>query len=196
MNVLADALYFVTSGLLIPCIAALLVLLASSLMRIGRLWTAARIETPAMENFVDQLQHWDRQSIADLETENLPERLGIALQGLLAARTEAVAAFLLSEFEVEVDKELSRLSHFARLGPILGLMGTLIPMGPALQGLANGDIMQLANQMQVAFTTTVVGLLVGAIGFVLYQQQRRIASRELSTLELLAALHFSNENDE
>lgn len=36
------------------------------------------------------------------------------------------------------------------------LMGTLIPMGPALVGLANGDISTMAYNMQVAFSTTVV----------------------------------------
>lgn len=196
MSLLADALYFVTSGLLIPCIGALLVLLFRSLVLVGRYWSASRREGPAMEKLVVQLTGLDGISGEELKTEGVPARLKTALGDTMAAQSEAAAAFLLSEFEVTVDKELSRLSNFAKLGPILGLMGTLIPMGPALQGLANGDIAQLANQMQVAFTTTVVGLLVGAIGFVLYQRQRRIVSRELSALELLAALRFQGEHHE
>lgn len=55
-----------------------------------------------------------------------------------------------------------------RLGPMLGLMGTLIPMGPALVGLATGDIAMMALNMQVAFSTTVIGVFVGGIGFILY----------------------------
>ena len=50
------------------------------------------------------------------------------------------------------------------MGPVLGLMGTLIPMGPALVGLSSGDIASMAYNMQVAFATTVVGLVIGAIG--------------------------------
>ncbi len=196
MSLLADALYFVTSGLLIPCIAALLVLLVRSFVFVGVYWMAARREQPAMQKLVEQLHHWDGRVNNTLDAENVTPRLRAALKSMLSARSEAAAGFMLSEYEVEADKELSRLSNFAKLGPILGLMGTLIPMGPALQGLASGDIAQLANQMQVAFTTTVVGLLVGAIGFVLYQRQRRIASRELSALELLAALRFENTDHE
>ena len=195
MNLLADALYFVTSGLLIPCIAALLALLAHSFITLGRYWMASRREQPALQKLVDRLHDWDMTNNA-IETENLSSRLQSALTNILAARSGAAAGFMLCEYEVQADRELARLSHFAKLGPILGLMGTLIPMGPALQGLASGDIAQLANQMQVAFTTTVVGLLVGAIGFVMYQQQRRVTSRELSILELLAALRFEDTSDE
>lgn len=196
MKLLADGLYFVTSGLLIPCIAALLVLLAHSFLTVGRYWGSARREQPAINELVEQLRHWDVKANSVIDTEKLPSRLQLAIADILSARSEAAAGFTLSEFEVLVDKELSRLSHFAKLGPVLGLMGTLIPMGPALQGLANGDIAQLANQMQVAFTTTVVGLLIGAVGFVLYQQRRRMVSRELSVLELLAALRFEAVADE
>ncbi len=196
MNFLADVLYVVTSGLLIPCVAILLVLLASSFVQVGRYWVACRRQGPAVERLVAELKRWDGSGEDVLETAGLPDQLASGVQGIQQARSEALAAFLLSEFETTADQELSRLTRFARLGPILGLMGTLIPMGPALQGLANGDLAQLSNQMQVAFTTTVVGLLVGAVGFVLYQQRRRVASRELSILEYLAALRFGDDADE
>jgi biopolymer transport protein ExbB/TolQ len=74
------------------------------------------------------------------------------------------------------------------MGPILGLMGTLIPMGPALVGLASGDIASMAYNMQVAFATTVVGLVTSAIGFVTQQARERWYVRDLSILEYVAAL--------
>lgn len=72
------------------------------------------------------------------------------------------------------------------MGPILGLMGTLIPMGPALVGLSTGDIASMAYNMQVAFATTVVGLVVSAIGFLTQQVKERWAVKSLSLLEYLA----------
>ncbi len=72
------------------------------------------------------------------------------------------------------------------MGPILGLMGTLIPMGPALVGLATGDIASMAYNMQVAFATTVVGLVVSAIGFVTQQVKERWAMKNLAILEFVA----------
>ena len=57
-------------------------------------------------------------------------------------------------FEIAADKELAISNTRTTLGPILGLMGTLIPMGPALAGLASGDIASMAYNMQIAFATT------------------------------------------
>ena len=76
----------------------------------------------------------------------------------------------------------------ARLGPMLGLMGTLIPMGPALVGLAAGDIAAMAENLQVAFSTTVVGLFVGAIGFAVQQAKQRWHGEALNDLEFVSGL--------
>ena len=76
----------------------------------------------------------------------------------------------------------------ARLGPMLGLMGTLIPMGPALVGLAAGDIVAMAENLQVAFSTTVVGLFVGGIGFAVSQAKQRWHGEALNDLEFVSGL--------
>ena len=44
---------------------------------------------------------------------------------------------VLADFEIASEKELSSSKSLAKLGPMIGLMGTLIPMGPALVGLAH-----------------------------------------------------------
>ena len=64
---------------------------------------------------------------------------------------------LLSDYEIAADKDLGTSKTLSKMGPMLGLMGTLIPMGPALVGLSTGDIGSMAYNMQVAFATTVVG---------------------------------------
>ena len=74
------------------------------------------------------------------------------------------------------------------MGPMLGLMGTLIPMGPALVGLSTGDIASMAYNMQVAFATTVVGLFAAAIGFVTGQVKQRWYLQEMTDLEFVAEL--------
>ena len=82
------------------------------------------------------------------------------------------------------------------MGPILGLMGTLIPMGPALVGLAQGDIASMAYNMQVAFATTVVGLTVSAIGFCTQQAKERWAVARVALLEYLAQVTGDARNAE
>ena len=71
---------------------------------------------------------------------------------------------------------------------MLGLMGTLIPMGPALVGLAKGNIASLAENMQVAFATTVVGLLIGAIGFLLGQVKQYWFAEDLNDFQYIYEL--------
>ncbi|MDE6307409.1 MAG: MotA/TolQ/ExbB proton channel family protein, partial [Bacteroidales bacterium] len=73
-----------------------------------------------------------------------------------------------------------------KIGPILGLMGTLIPMGPALLGLATGDVASMASNMQVAFATTVVGLIIGAVGFITLQARQRWVAGEMNLLTYVA----------
>jgi len=95
---------------------------------------------------------------------------------------------ILNDYEIASQKDLSGSQTLAKLGPVLGLMGTLIPMGPALVGLAAGDIETMAMNMQVAFATTVIGLFSGAIGFIIMQVKKRWYAADVSNLEFIAEL--------
>ncbi|UEX77594.1 MotA/TolQ/ExbB proton channel family protein [Spiribacter halobius] len=70
-------------------------------------------------------------------------------------------------------RRIERVDLVARLAPMLGLMGTLIPLGPGLAALGRGELDVLATAVTVAFDTTVVGLLAGAIAFVIGRLRRR-----------------------
>ena len=79
-----------------------------------------------------------------------------------------------------------------RVGPLLGLMGTLIPLAPALQALADGDTQKLADNLTVAFSVTVLGLLIGGIAFVISIMRDRFYSQDISDLEYLLELLEGN----
>ena len=70
-------------------------------------------------------------------------------------------------------RRIERADFITRIAPMLGLMGTLIPLGPGLSALGSGDISVLTTAMTVAFDTTIIGLLAGVIGFVLGRMRRR-----------------------
>lgn len=78
----------------------------------------------------------------------------------------------LADLERRARRRIDRTDFYARLGPIFGLMGTLIPLGPGLAALGDGDVKILSTAIQVAFDTTVLGLLVGAAGFVFGRLRR------------------------
>lgn len=64
-------------------------------------------------------------------------------------------------------RKVGRVRLAVRLGPSLGLMGTLIPMADALQGLAQGNLPALASNMVTAFAATVIGLTISVVAFLL-----------------------------
>lgn len=93
----------------------------------------------------------------------------------------------LAEFDLRSLRRLERTRVLVRMGPALGLMGTLIPLSPALAGLSTGDVDRLSENLRVAFGVTVVGLLVGAIAFAVSLLRDRVYAHDYSDLEYAAA---------
>jgi hypothetical protein len=103
-----------------------------------------------------------------------PPRLpALAERALGAADPAREAERLLAAEELALARRLERTDLLVRLGPALGLAGTLIPLGPGLAALGRGEARALAEALTVAFDTTVVGILVGGIAFVLSSVRRR-----------------------
>jgi biopolymer transport protein ExbB/TolQ len=103
---------------------------------------------------------------------------------------------LIQDYEFDVERHLERLKIAVRVGPILGLMGTLIPLGPALIGLTSGDIEVLAKNLTVAFTTTVAGLFVGAVSYTIFTLRRRWYAQDLSDVAFYAEMMAGRRNGE
>jgi biopolymer transport protein ExbB/TolQ len=106
-------------------------------------------------------------------------------------QTERLAAKplkLLQEYEFYTLKRLERTRILVRIGPMLGLMGTLIPLSPALIGLATGNTSQLAVNLTTAFSVTVIGLLIGGIAFVISIVRDRMYAQDISDMEYLLEL--------
>ncbi|XBB67614.1 MotA/TolQ/ExbB proton channel family protein [Nocardioides sp. WV_118_6] len=101
---------------------------------------------------------------------------------------EARMAKQLADFDFGRQRRLGRTRLLVRTGPALGLMGTLIPLSPALEGLAAGDIAALSDNLRLAFSITVLGLLVGAGAFAISLARDRIYGQDFSDLEYVAAI--------
>jgi biopolymer transport protein ExbB/TolQ len=106
-------------------------------------------------------------------------------------QTERLAAKplkLLQEYEFYTIKRLERTRILVRIGPMLGLMGTLIPLSPALVGLASGDMTALSDNLVTAFSVTVIGLLIGGLAFLVSIVRDRLYSQDISDMEYLLEL--------
>ncbi len=96
---------------------------------------------------------------------------------------KALARALLDREEYRYERTLYRTELVSRLGPVLGLMGTLIPLGPGLAALGQGDLKGLSEAVIIAFDTTVMGIAVGAVCFVLSRIRRGWYQRDLNYME-------------
>ena len=191
MNYISDILYWISTGLLVPVIVLLIFFFGRALLLIGGFfgqYMAIRRTAALLGKELDGL---NRDNVATL-SERLPRKnpsLVVSyMKRLLEADGAAMRQRLLADFEIGADKDLATSKTLGKMGPMLGLMGTLIPMGPALVGLSTGDIASMAYNMQVAFATTVVGLFAAAIGFITGQAKQRWYLKEMTDLEFVAAL--------
>jgi biopolymer transport protein ExbB/TolQ len=93
----------------------------------------------------------------------------------------------LADYEYRHLRRLERTRILVRFGPALGLMGTLIPLSPALAGLAHGNVGALTSNLQVAFSVTVTGLLIGALAFSISLIRDRLYGQDYSDVQYVAA---------
>ena len=192
MNSISDILYWISTGLLVPVIVLLIVLFGRALLLVGSFYGQYLSIRKTEALLRNELNALTPATVTELAAK-LPEKssslvISYIRQVLEAHDSPAQVQRLLANFEIAADKDLAISKTLTKLGPILGLMGTLIPMGPALAGLASGDIASMAYNMQIAFATTVVGLVAGAVGFLTQQVKQRWYLQDMTNLEFLSEL--------
>lgn len=192
MNIISDILYWISTGLLVPVIVLLIVLFGRALLLVGNFYgqyLSIRKTEALLRNELNTLTPATVEELASKLPEKSSSLVIFYIRRVLEAKdSPARIQRLLANFEIAADKDLAISKTLTKLGPILGLMGTLIPMGPALAGLASGDIASMAYNMQIAFATTVVGLVAGAVGFLTQQVKQRWYLQDMTNLEFLSEL--------
>ena len=108
---------------------------------------------------------------------------GLAIGERFSVIPALVAAKQKRQLIEQGKKRIERADFITRIAPMLGLMGTLIPLGPGLSALGTGDISILTTAMTVAFDTTIIGLLAGVMGFVLGRMRRRWYDNAMQRLD-------------
>jgi len=146
-----DVFHAIAGVLVWPVLAGLLGLAAAMLVALGTFgrewWSRWRGRHDALDR--------DREALTRI------------VSGPGSADTEVLMEEALQSAERHRWRSLGRLRLAVRVGPSLGLMGTLIPMADALQGLADGNLPALASNMVTAFAATVIGLSISVIAYLI-----------------------------
>ena len=177
-EVLKDALRAVSSGLQIPTIIILIVLIIISVLMLGSVIAEFFSEQKALKESIPKL-------IDSIQGKSMSEMKAIIFSSELLKRQkraseilidrikypdntrEALARQLLADEENRYSRITKITDIVARTAPMFGLMGTLIPLGPGLIALGQGDTKTLSDSLLIAFDTTVAGLISGAISYVI-----------------------------
>lgn len=186
MNQITHVFYILSNALLIPVMLLLLFSLIRVLTQCGR----------SIQEFLSRNQHREQRQTVELaiqqnqaewpETSGNEEFLRTLQQIRFAGDDLPRIAYSISQAEMHWQRKVDLLRGMVKLGPSLGLMGTLIPLGPALVGLAVGDIQTMSNNLVIAFSTTVLGLFVGMLAGYLVTIHKHWYQADLSLLNFAA----------
>lgn len=193
MTILGKVLHSMTSVLQIPVVIILILFIAAILVAIGWIISEHLNEHKHMKvhlpMLLDEIRAGGRPIEEIIETSGLLKTQKEALLEVTRHKDfnelmlESLAANLLEKEQERYDARLKPTDLLSKLGPMFGLLGTLIPLGPGIIALGQGDTMTLSQSLMTAFDTTIAGLIVAALAIVISTIRRGWYNGYMSVLE-------------
>lgn len=197
-GILTSFIHIISESLLAPVVVILVIFLIYAILSLGGFLNEWFTKKPLKSDGLESL-------LQDISKSNSPDELisVVNASSLYKEQKEilvkitnnynlgpearkAFASKLIEEEESNLVKVTSKTDILVRLGPIFGLLGTLIPLGPGLSALGTGDITTLAESLTIAFDTTVTGLTIGALGYLVSKYRKQWYESDLTTTETIA----------
>lgn len=203
---LTTLIHIISESLLTPVIIILVIFIVLVLLSLGSIinekFTRKAITSRELEELIrnlskskntDEMKNLiESSNLFDYQKEDLIRI--IKNKDIKPDARKAFAEKLIEEEETELIKRTSLTDILIRTGPVLGLLGTLIPLGPGLSALGTGDISTLAQALTVAFDTTVVGVGVGALAYCISKYRKIWYDDDIATTDTLAEVIIENLN--
>lgn len=197
-EILTETLDIISQSLTIPVLVILLVMFIISALTIGTVIAEySSRKNISIEKLKKMIYNIHQANTVDelkniISNSQLPKSQKVVLDDIASSQSlsdnsrEILARKLVENEEEKIDVKLRRTDIITRIGPTLGLMGTLIPLGPGLAALGSGDINTLASSLTVAFNTTIVGIGSGALCYFIGKIRSSWYDKYLSDLDALS----------
>lgn len=199
-SLLGNTFHTVSQMLLVPVMFVLLIFLFYAVISLGVIFyeyknrRQTKTDFEQMENMILSIayQKDPKKIIHEINSCKMSYRHRNILVKLVKTShigpesKEALARKIIENEENEAAKKLEKTDIIAKIGPAVGLMGTLIPLGPGLAALGAGDIQNLASHLIVAFDAAVLGMASAALGFTISKIRRRWYEEDISSLDTMA----------
>lgn len=196
-EILSNLLYLIAQSLFIPVIIVVLVFITYAVLSLGGFLTEKFSRTKFDVNKTEKLiraisksstpeEMEEKVRESELQDKNKEIILKIISNHDIGTKSRrAIATKLIEEEELQFSTTTQKTDILVRLAPTVGLLGTLIPLGPGLAALGAGNLETLAQSLMVAFDTTITGLAAGSIAFIISGYRKKWYNDELSILEAI-----------
>lgn len=196
-TVFHNVLRAVSGAMELPVVILLILLLAFAVFSIG--WIIAEFfsEHRHMKEDLPALLEHLRDNETDLEAAIAESKLNRRQKATLQELTQHpdftrpllddLADNLLEQEQAHYDHMIKFTDLASKLSPMLGLLGTLIPLGPGIIALGQGDTYTLSVSLMTAFDTTVAGLCIAAVCMIVSTIRRRWYAAYMADLETLTS---------
>ena len=196
-TVFHNVLRAVSGAMELPVVILLILLLAFAVFSVG--WIIAEFfsEHRHMKEDLPALLEHLRDNETDLEAAIAESKLNRRQKATLQELTQHpdftrpllddLADNLLEQEQAHYDHMIKFTDLASKLGPMLGLLGTLIPLGPGIIALGQGDTYTLSVSLMTAFDTTVAGLCIAVVCMIVSTIRRRWYAAYMADLETLTS---------
>ena len=202
---LLSILHTITSALLVPVVVILMAMGVVVVLMVGMLiaefFTERRYFKLSIPKLVDDLQHTD--DIAGVVSEcNMLKRQKNALLEILShpdatpTERESMAVNIVAQEQAIYDNRVKVSDLISKIAPMMGLMGTLIPLGPGIIAIGTGDTGLLSDSLLVAFDTTITGLVIASLSLLISTIRKSWYVKYSAAFEAACEIVLEKANEE
>lgn len=198
-SIFTGTLHTLTQSFLIPVMVVLTIFFIYALINLGILvaeYYKRKQNGFDFKTFINQLltvqnRNDNEEIIKVIENGQIPLNHKEVLKTLVLGSDvssefkESIAIKMVEDEGISSAKKLERTDIIAKIAPAVGLMGTLIPLGPGLTALGAGNIQSLAQHLTIAFDAAVLGMASAALAFITSKIKRRWYEEDISNLETM-----------
>lgn len=194
-EVLTGLLYLIAQSLLVPVIIVLVAFIIFAILSLGGFITEkfarSKFSVDKTEKLIRAISKSSspkemKENVLNTDLSPVHKKVLIKIisnYDIDSKSRRALATKLIEEEELQFSNVVQKTDILVRLGPTMGLMGTLIPLGPGLAALGSGDINTLSQALSIAFNTTVTGLAAASIGFFISRYRKKWYLDDIAILE-------------
>lgn len=176
MRFIEDIMFQISDFFMAPVLILLVVLFGYSLYALGVFFATTIQRRLEKSHFVMATS----TQLGSPSFNQNKSKQAMSLKGYsLVALAHAKPTITRDELDVAALEELEGVRTVSRLAPMLGLIATMIPMGPALKSLADGNVQGISENLIVAFSAVIFGLIIASITFWIASVKKRWLAHEL-----------------